>query len=42
MKSFKNGLLENMVACDRSYDEFDEKFTTVLCKHAPKNKRASW
>ena len=25
-----------MVTCDRSYDEFDRKFTTVLNKHAPK------
>ena len=28
-ESFKNDLLENMVTCDRSYDEFDGKSTTV-------------
>ena len=27
-----------MFTCDRSYDEFDEKFTGVLNKHAPKGK----
>ena len=38
-ESFKNDLLENMVTCDRSYDEFDRKFTAVLNKHAPKKKK---
>ena len=28
-----------MVTCDRSYDEFDRKFTAVLNKHAPKKKK---
>ena len=37
-ESFKNDLLENMVTCDRSYDEFDRKITTVLNKLAPKKK----
>ena len=37
-ESFKNDLLENMVTCDRSYDEFDRKFTTVLNKRL-KNKK---
>ena len=37
-ESFKNDLLENMVTCDRSYDEFDRKFTAVLNKHTPKKK----
>ena len=36
---FKNDLLKNMVTCDRSYNEFDKKFTTVLNKHAPKRKK---
>ena len=31
-ESFK--ILENMVTCDTSYDEFDRKFTAVLNKHA--------
>ena len=35
-ESFKNDLLENMVTCDRSYDKFNENFTTVLNKHAKK------
>ena len=35
-KSFKNDLLENMVSCGRSYDEFDVKATTVLNKPAAK------
>ena len=39
-ESFKNDLLENMVTCDRSYDEFDRKFTAVLNKHAPKKKKS--
>ena len=38
-ESFKNDLLENMVTCDRSYDEIDRKFTAVLNKHAPKKKK---
>ena len=38
-ESFKNDLLENMVTCDRSSDEFDRKFTAVLNKHAPKKKK---
>ena len=38
-ESFKNDLMENMVTCDGSYDEFDRKFTTVLNKHAPKKKK---
>ena len=38
-ESFKNDLLENMITCDRSYDEFDRKFTAVLNKHAPKKKK---
>ena len=37
-ESVRNDLLENMVTCDRSYDEFDRKFTTVLNKRL-KNKR---
>ena len=36
---FKNDLLKNMVTCDRSYNEFDKKFTAVLNKHAPKRKK---
>ena len=28
-----------MVTCDRSYDEFDKRFTTDLNKHAQKKKR---
>ena len=28
-----------MVTCDRSYDEFDRKFTAILNKHAPKRKK---
>ena len=28
-----------MVTSDRSYEEFDRKFTTVLNKHAPKKKK---
>ena len=41
-ESFKNDLLKNMVACYRSYDDFDRKFTTVLNKHATeKEKMAS-
>ena len=28
-----------MVTCDRSYDEFDRKLTTVLNKHAQKKKK---
>ena len=28
-----------MITCDRSYDEFDRKFTEVLNKHAPKKKK---
>ena len=35
-ESFKNDLLENKVTCDRSYDEFVRKFTTVLSNHALK------
>ena len=35
-ESFKNDLLENIGTCDRSYDKFDKKITTVLNKHAPK------
>ena len=32
-----------MATSDRSYEEFDGKFTTVLNKHAPKKKKmASW
>ena len=38
-ESFKNDLLENVVTCDRSYDEFDRKLTTVLNKHTPKKKK---
>ena len=38
-ESFKNDLLENMVTCDGSYDEFDRKVTTVLNKHGPKKKK---
>ena len=41
--TFKNDLLENIVNCDRSFDEFDKKLTTVLNKHSPKKKKvASW
>ena len=35
-ESFKNDLLQNIGTCDRSYDKFDKKITTVLNKHAPK------
>ena len=38
-ESFKNDLLENVVTCDRSHDDFDRKFTAVLNKHAPKKKK---
>ena len=38
-ESFKNDLLESKVTCDRSYDEFDGKSTTVLNKHPPKKKK---
>ena len=38
-QSFKNDLLENMVTCGSSYDEFDRKFTTVLNKRAPKKNK---
>ena len=38
-ESFKNDLLENMITCHRSYDEFERKFTTVVNKHAPKKKK---
>ena len=38
-ESFKNDLLENMVTCDKTYDEFDRKFTALLNKHAPKKKK---
>ena len=38
-ESLKNDLLENMVVRDRSYDEFDRKFSTVLNKRAPKKKK---
>ena len=37
-ESVRNDLLENMVTCDISYDEFDRKFTTVLNKRL-KNKK---
>ena len=37
-ENFRNDLLENMVTCDRSYDEFDRKFTAVLNKRL-KNKK---
>ena len=36
-ESFKNDLLENMVTCDRSYDEFDKKkVAAVLNKQSPR------
>ena len=38
-ESFKNDLLENLVTSDRSCEEFDRKFTTVLNKHAPKKEK---
>ena len=38
-ESFKNYLLEKMITCDRSFDEFNRKFTVVLNKHAPKKKK---
>ena len=37
--SFKDDLLENMETCDRSFDDFDRKFTMILNKHAPKKKK---
>ena len=39
LESLKNDLLENMVTSDRSYEEFERKFTRVLNKHAPKKKK---
>ena len=42
-ESFKNDLLENMVTCHKSYDEFERKFTTVLISPPPKQKKmTSW
>ena len=50
-KDFKTSILKVskmiywkiMATSDRSYEEFDRKFTTVLNKHAPKKKKmASW
>ena len=38
-ESFKNDLLENMITCHISYDEFERKFTTVVNEHAPKKKK---
>ena len=39
-ESFENDLLKNMITCDdRSYDEFDRRFTAVLNKHVPKKKK---
>ena len=38
-ESFKNDLLENMVTCHKSYDEFERKFTMVLNKHTPKTEK---
>ena len=38
-ESYENDLLENMVIYDRSYDEFNKNFTTVLNKHAPTKRK---
>ena len=36
----KNDLLENVVTCDRSHDEFNKNATTVLNKLVPKKKNS--
>ena len=38
-ESFKNDSLENMIISNRSYGEFDSKFTTVLNTHTLKKKK---
>ena len=36
----KNDLLENVVTCNRSHDEFNKNATTVLNKLVPKKKNS--
>ena len=36
----KNDLLENVVTCDRSHDEFNKNVTTLLNKLVPKKKNS--